>query len=283
MLDNRTDLDNIQAMLGNTNFEFVQGDITNYETCQKAVKGCDYVCHLAALISVDHSIEEPKPFWEINVGGTFNMLDASLNGGIKKFHYMSSCEMLGHIEYPEKATEDRAAYFPRSPYAASKLAAETYCKAYQATYNFPIVITRAFNVYGPRQNPGERGAMIAKFITRMLRNEPPMIFGDGTQSRDWTYVKDVANGIYLAVTSNNSAGELFHIASEVDRKVIDVANLLIKLFGKKMQPALINSRPGEMVRSCGDASKVKQILGWSQKVSFEDGVQETIEYFKNKV
>ncbi len=283
VLDITSNLENIQHLIGNPKFEFVQGDITNYETCKKVVEGCEYVCHLAALISVDHSIKEPKPFWETNVGGTFNILDASLNSGVKKFHYMSSCEMIGHIEHPDKATEERAVYFPRSPYAASKLAAETYCRAYQATYNFPIVITRAFNVYGPRQNPSERGAMIAKFITRMLRNEPPQIFGDGMQSRDWTFVKDVAEGIYLATMSNNSTGELFHIASEIDRKVIDVANLLIKTFGKNIQPAFINSRPGEMMRSCGDASKVKKILGWQQKVSFEEGIQKTIEYFKNKV
>lgn len=277
-------LENIEQVLKKNNVEFIRGDIRNRKICDRAVKDCEYVCHLAALISVDHSIEEPRPFWDVNVGGTFNILDAAYNEGVKKFQYMSSCEMLGHIDHPHKATEEWKTYIPRSPYAASKLAAETYCNSYFITYDFPIVITRAFNVFGPRQSPGARGAMIAKFITMVLNNEAPTIFGDGEQIRDWTYVKDVAEGIYMATTSKEGGGETFHLASGIDRKVIDVAKKIIEVCGKgdKLKLKFGDARLGELRRSCGDATKIKKIIGWEPKISFEDGIEKTVNFFKNQ-
>jgi len=283
ILDQQKKLDNIKNLLPNPRIEFVEGDIRNYDACKKAVNGCDFVSHLAALISVDHSIQEPRPFWDVNVGGTFNLIDASLNAKIKRFQYMSSCEMLGHIEYPNKATENWPTYIPRSPYAASKLAAETYCNSYHITYDFPVVITRAFNVFGPKQNPGSRGAVIAKFITTILQNQVPTIYGDGEQSRDWTFVKDIVDGIFKAINSDRTEGETIHLCSGIDRKVKDIAEKVIEICGKngKIKPVFIKERSGELRRSCGDYTKAKKLINWEPKVKFEDGLKLTLEYFKS--
>jgi UDP-N-acetylglucosamine/UDP-N-acetyl-alpha-D-glucosaminouronate 4-epimerase len=277
-------LENVEHLVKENRIEFLRGDVADPEVCKKAVRGCEMVSHIAALVSVDHSILDPRPFWEVNVEGTFNILDAAKNEGVRRFHLMSSCEMLGHIEPPAKANEDWPHYMPRSPYAASKLAAETYCRSYYITYGFPIVITRGFNVFGPRQRPGARGAMIASFITRVLDGKPPVINGDGEQTRDWTFVQDVANGIFAALTSDNAVGETIHLCNAKDHKVKDVAQLVIDTCGKgrELKPQYKDARAGEMRRSIGDNSKAKRLLNWEPKVSFEEGVSRTVEFFRQR-
>ncbi len=277
-------LENINRLIGENRIEFMRGDVADEDVCRKAVRGVDMVSHIAALVSVDHSIEEPRPYWEVNVKGTFNILDAAREEGVKRFHFMSSCEMLGTIEAPHKADENWQKYVPRSPYAASKLSAETYCRSYFITYDFPIVITRGFNIFGPRQRPGARGAMIASFITRVLDNKPPVVNGSGDQTRDWTFVEDVADGIFKALTSDKAVGETIHLCNGVDHRVKDVAELVIDVCGKRDQLKVEyqHSRAGEMMRSIGDNSKAKRLLGWEPRVSFEDGVKRAVDFFSEQ-
>jgi len=284
ILDVNIKKDNIKHLLSNPQLELVKGNICNPEVCKDAVKDCEIISHLAALISVDYSIEKPRPFWEVNVGGTFNLLEAATDAEAERFHYMSSCEIYGNIPEPKNADEDYPLCIPRSPYAASKYAAESYCRAYHATYDFPIVIIRAFNVFGPRQKIGARGAMIANFITRVLNDEPPLIFGEGKQSRDWSFVTDIADGIFKSLVSKKCVGETINLCNGIGRTVKDVALQTINICGKKgkIQPKIINARPGEVFRSVGDYSKAKKLLDWKPKIGFEEGLERTIKFFRSR-
>lgn len=282
-------LENVEHLLKENKIEFMRGDVADPAVCRKAVRGCDLVSHLAALASIDHSIQEPRPFWEVNVKGTFNLLDAAREEGVQRFHLHSSCEMLGSIEFPHKADEDWPVVMPRSPYAVSKMAQEAYCRTYYFTYDLPTVITRGFNAYGPRQKPAEKpggkGAMIPGFFMKVLKNKPPLIYGDGEQTRDFTYVKDIAEGIFRCFTSDRVIGETIHLCSGIDRKVRDVAQMVIDCCGKsdELKPEHISSRAGEMLRSIGDNSKAKKLLNWEPKVTFEDGLRNTADFFREQI
>lgn len=278
-------LENVEHLLKDNQIEFVRGDVADPAVCKKVVQGCDIVSHLAALASVDHSIQDPKPFWRTNVEGTFNIMDAARNEGVERFHLHSSCEMLGNVEYPNKADEDYPVYLPRSPYAVSKFASEAYCRTYYLTYDYPVVITRGFNTFGPRQKPGSKGAMIPSFLLRVLQDKPPVIYGDGEQTRDFTYVKDIAEGISRCYTSDKVIGETVHLCSGIDKKAIDVANLAIEISGKKgkLKPEHVDPRPGEMRRSIGDATKAKRLLNWQPTTDFEEGVRNTFDFLSEKL
>ncbi len=266
---------NIEHLKANSKLEIVSGDIRFPGECREAVSGCDLVVHLAALISVDYSIETPRPFWDTNVGGTFNMLDASLTEGVDRFIYMSSCEILGNIA-EGKADENYPIKLPRSPYAASKYAAELYCQSYLCTYGFPVVIIRGFNVFGPRQKPGERGAVIPTFISRTLENKPPTIHGDGAQIRDFTYVKDVVNSLAKALVVEGIEGEVIHICSGVGRTVNEIASKVIEACGADIKVFHTKGRAGQMERSVGDNAKAKKLLGWEPKFTFGEGLRLTV-------
>ncbi len=278
-------LENIEHLIKENKIEFVRGDVADYSVCKKAVRGCDVVSHLAALASVDHSIEEPKPFWETNVKGTFNILDAARVEGVERFHLHSSCEMLGDIESPYKAKENWPVYMPKSPYAVSKFSQEAYCRTYYLTYYYPIVITRGFNTYGPRQKAGSKGAVIPSFLLRVLNDKPPLIYGDGEQTRDYTYVKDIAEGIARCLTSDRVIGETIHLCSGIDRKASDVAQQVIDVCGKsdRLKPEHISARPGEMRRSIGDNSKAKKLLNWEPKMDFEEGVRNAADFISERI
>jgi len=269
----------IQHLLGNPKLEIVRGDVRIPNDCTEAVKGCDIVVHLAALISIDHSIEHSKTFWDINVGGTFNMLGASFSEDIDRFIYMSSCEILGNI--PEgKADENYPKKFLRSPYAASKYAAEAYCQGYYFAHKFPIVITRGFNVFGPRQKPGERGAVIPTFIKKALRNEPLLIYGDGNQIRDYLYVKDVADALAKAVITHGISGEVIHICSGIGRSINEIAPKIISICHSHSKLIHLEASPSEISRSVGDNTKAKKLLKWKPRFSFDDGLKKTVQWFK---
>lgn len=278
-------LENIHGLVDSKDVEFVRGDLSDASTCKKAVEGCDIVSHLAAQISIDKSIIDPERFFETNVGGTFRILEAAREAHVKKFHYMSTCEVLGLIDAPLKADENWPHPVPRSPYAASKFTAEAYCRSYNITFGLPVTITRSFNIFGPRQNPGSAGALIAKVSTKVLNGQSPEIYGDGKQTRDWTYVEDIVDGIYRCITTDGTEGELFHLASGVDREVGDVIQQIIKLCGRegKISPTRIAARLGELRRSVGNASKAKRVLKWEPRTDFETGLRKTVEFYKSRM
>jgi len=266
--------------------EFMQADVQNFDSIEKATQGCDAIMHYAALINVDQSIEGPRPFFDVNVFGTFNILEIARKRRIPLV-YKSTCEVFGNVPYPDKTNEDYR-LMPRSPYATSKLCAERYCLAYWITYGLPIAISRGFNTYGPRQKAGEYGAVIPKFITSILKGQPPTIFGDGSQTRDYVYVKDVAEADALIlealIEKKISGGEIFNVCTGVEHSIRDIAKKVIQICNTGInEPIFIKARPGEVRRSVGTYEKIKKILEWTPKTSFENGLKETVRYFTDNI
>lgn len=259
---------------------FVHGDIRNLEDCMIAVKDVEAVIHLAALINVDHSIDEPTAFYETNVQGTQNLLEAvRLEPSVKKLVYMSTCEVYGNV--PTGKVNEEALCIPRSPYASSKYAAERYCLCYHYTYGDPeIAILRGFNVFGPRQSYGVRGAVIAIFITNTLNQKPFYINGDGSQSRDYIYVKDIARGIVKAALTSGLDGEIINLACGQPRTIREIAYNILMLTESDLKPIYRKSRPGELMRSCGDAQKALKLLNWRPEGTFLNHLKETIAHYR---
>lgn len=260
--------------------DFMEGDIRHYDDCVRAVRGVDCIIHLAALINVDHSIQVPLDFYETNVRGTMNLLEAVRNEpSVKKFVYMSTCEVYGNKL--EGQLKETGLCDPRSPYAASKYAAERYCLSYYHTYKKPeITIVRGFNTFGPRQSYGVRGAVIAIFVTNVLNGIAPTIFGSGNQQRDYVPVGDMARGIVSAVLTRDLGGEIINLASGKSISINEIATTVLQLLGSVQKPNYIHSRAGEVMRSCGDPSKAKELLDWEVKKNFLEGLKDTIEYFR---
>ena len=265
--------------LGNE-IKLVKGDIRNFEDCREAVKGVDTIIHLAALIHVDRSIQEPLEFYETNVRGTMNLLEAVRHEpSVKKFVYMSTAEVYGNI--PWGLFKETDLCDARSPYAASKYAGERYCLSYYHTYGVPeITIIRGFNTFGPRQRYGSKGAVIAIFIVSVLMGKPPVIYGTGEQRRDYVYVRDMAKGIVKAALTPGLGGKIINLASGWTQSINEIAEEVLKVTDSKLKPERINARPGEVMRSCGDARKAFLLLGWRPETSFANGLQETVEYFR---
>jgi dTDP-glucose 4,6-dehydratase len=260
--------------------EFVHGDIRDIYDCREAVQNADVVLHLAALISVDQSIQEPQKFYETNVRGTVNLLEAiRLNSSVKKLVYMSSCECYGHI--PKGKANENHLCTPRSPYASSKYAAERFCLAYYLTYKKPeITVVRGFNIYGPRQSYGAKGAVIPTFILNALNKKPYYINGDGTQTRDYVHVSDTAKGVLAAAYQTGIGGEVFNLATGQETSIKDLSNKILDLAGHPFKPIHREARAGELMRSCGDASKARRVLGWKPTVRFDEGLKATFEWYK---
>ncbi|GAG81122.1 unnamed protein product, partial [marine sediment metagenome] len=209
-------LSNINHIIAHKDVEFKQADIRDFKSIEKTIKNCDAIMNYAALINVDESNQSPRLFFDVNVLGAFNVLELARKMNIPTL-YKSSSEVFGHVPYPDKANENYP-QVPRSPYAISKLCAERYNIVYHLTYDLPVTISRGFNTYGPRQNAGKFGAVIPKFITRVLDNKPPMIFGDGLQTRDYVFVKDMAQAdvmiLEALIDGKIPGGETFNICSD---------------------------------------------------------------------
>ena len=261
--------------------EFVCGNLRKIEDCREAVKDCEAIIHLAALINVDHSIREPLEFYETNVRGTMNLLEAArCEVFVKKLVYMSTCEVYGSSEGVLKET---ALCDTRSPYAASKYAGERYCLSYHHTYGEPeITIIRGFNMYGPRQSYGAKGAVIAIFTTLALMGKSPIVFGSGEQYRDYVYVKDTAQGVIEATLTEGLGGEIINLASGKTVTVNEIAEAIVEITGADVEIEYAPARPGELFRSCGNSEKARRLLGWAPAVGFYEGLQETVKYFKKQ-
>lgn len=263
--------------------EIMAGDISDQATCEKAVRGCELVSHLACLVNEDKSLGGTNTFWATNAGGTMNMLRAALMAKVSRFHYMSGPSLVGNVPPPSKAGEDWAIPAPQTPYAQVKLLGELCCQGYFKQYDLPIVIIRPFNVYGPRQSPLARGGMITRFILDVIKREPIRIDGDGEQSRDWLYVTDLVDAIYRCLATKGMEGEVFHVASGQDTKVRDVAKLVARVCGidYDLQPRFERGATAGIQRSCGDSSKARRLLGWMPSVDLKQGVELTFDYLNS--
>jgi len=274
---------NVDLFIDNPRYTFIKGDITDFDTCMKACEGVDYVLNQAAWGSVPRSIEMPLLYEEVNIRGTLNMMEAARRNGVKKFVYASSSSVYG--DEPNLPKKEGREGNLLSPYALTKMVDEQYGKIYSKLYGLDTYGLRYFNVYGRRQDPnGEYAAVIPKFIKQLLNDEQPMIYGDGKQSRDFTYIEDVIEANLRACKAPSEiAGEVFNVAFGGREYLIDVYNLICKALGKNIEPIFGPFRKGDIRHSNADISKAKERLGYNPSWSFEKGIEASIEWYKKNL
>lgn len=275
--------ENVDLFIDNPNYTFMKGDIRDLDTCMKACEGVDYVLHQAAWGSVPRSIEMPLLYNEINIKGTLNMMEAARQNKVKKFVYASSSSVYGdHLKLPKKEGEEGELL---SPYGLTKMVDEKYGNLYTKLYGLDTYGLRYFNVFGRRQDPyGAYAAVIPKFIKQLLNGERPTINGDGKQSRDFTYIENVIEANLKACkTSHEAAGQAYNVAYGGREYLIDIYNHLCKALDKEIEPIFGPDRPGDIKHSNADIIKAKEILGYNPKWSFERGIKEAIEWYKENL
>lgn len=268
--------ENIAPFKKNRNFELIEGDLRSYPTVRKAVKDVDYILHQGALPSVPRSVDDPITTNNVNILGTLNILEAAKEFGVKRVIYASSSSIYGDSKTLPK-TEDMSPN-PLSPYSLSKYVGERYCQIYYQIYGLETVCLRYFNVFGPNQDPtSQYSAAIPKFISLMKKDKSPIIYGDGLQSRDFTYVENVVEANILACQAdNNVAGEVFNIAFGKAFNLLQLVNIINKFLGKNIKPKFTKPRPGEIRHSLASIKKAKIQLGYKPKVDFVKGLQQLV-------
>jgi len=258
--------------------ELVEGDIRDFWTVIKAVEGVDFILHQAALTSVQRSIKNPLTTNEVNINGTLNLLEAAKIHQVKRFIYASSSSVYG--DTPTLPKVETMCPNPISPYAISKLAGEEYCQVFYKVYGLETVSLRYFNVFGPRQNPvSEYAGVIPRFIMALLNGNKPSIFGDGEQSRDFTYVENVVDANLSACKVSSVAGESINIACNQRHTLNQLWNNLVHLAGKRQEPAYTDPKPGDVRHSLGDIDKAKKLLNYQVKTDFEEGLKKTLDWY----
>lgn len=271
---------NIRHLLDKRNFKLITGDIRNFDLLEKNTRDVDAVFHLAAQIHVDRSIVEPKMTYDVNVLGTQNVLEVARMADVDKIIHASTSEVYGTAQYAPM-DENHPLSSPH-PYGASKTAADRMCHAYNETYGMNICILRSFNLYGPRQKDSGYGGVISLFANRVLNNMPPIVYGNGEATRDYTYISDIVTAYDLLLNYDGKMSSLgpINFGTGVDIKIIDLANLIIKILNKNLKPVHIEPRPGEVQRLIADNSKAKA-LGWSPKYGIEEGLIKFLDWYKN--
>jgi len=272
-------LENISGHLNDKNFKFIKADIRRLTEVEPIVKDADAIFHEAAVISVIRSFEDPAYTNDVNVSGTLNLLKASLNSNVKKFIYSSSCAVYGDAEAPHQSEENQT--FPKSPYAASKVSAENHCKTYSRLYGLEAIILRYFNAYGPRQSYGPYSGVITKFIDRLMIGEPPVIHGDGEQTRDFVNARDVVDANMLALERTGVPSDPINIGTGKATSIKDLANLLIDITGRKhLKPVFDQPRTGDIRHSCADISRARRVFGYEPKVPLREGLLKLLDAYK---
>ena len=263
--------------------ELIEGDLTSYHMVQRAIKGVDYILHQGALPSVPRSVNDPIASVNVNVIGTVNVLTAAVEEGVKRVVYASSSSIYG--DSPELPKHEGMLPAPKSPYAASKLAGEHLCRAFYESYGLETIILRYFNVFGPYQNShSQYAAVIPKFITAALSGQPVVIFGDGQQSRDFTFVDNVVEANLAAIDAPKEAlGKAFNIACGESFSLLELLGILEGILGRKIKRLFKEPQPGDVKHSRADISRAKKLLGYQPKIRFREGLQKTVEWFKDKL
>lgn len=265
--------------LGKDKFQLIRGDIRDKEICNKACEGIDYISLQAALRSVPKSMEDPESYNEVNIGGTLNMLQAASKNKVKRLVFASSSSIYGDTDqFPQLES-----HLPLliSPYALSKLTGEYYCRIFSEFFNVETVCLRYFNIFGPRQSlDDEYAVVIPKFIHCILHDQQPPIFGNGKQSRDFTYIDNVVSANFLSATTPGIKHEIFNVANGHDHSVLELVQKLNKIIGKNIEPKLLPIRAGDVFRTLADISKIESKLNFKALVDFDEGLKRTVEYFK---
>ena len=266
----RDNLDGVDA-------EVVEGELRSYERVHNAVRGAEVVFHLGALGSVPRSVQDPLTTSAVNVEGTLNVLLAARDEGVGRVVYASSSSVYGSAAM--LPAQEASPVDPVSPYGVAKLAAERYCVAFSRVYeSFETVVLRYFNVFGPRQSPhSQYAAVVPLFLTAIAAGEPLTIFGDGGQSRDFTYVQNVVEANLRAAEASGANGRIFNVAAGSPRSVNTLVETISELLGKPAERRFAPPRAGDLRDSYADISAAREILGWEPAVDFEDGLRRTAE------
>ncbi|MFL5360888.1 MAG: NAD-dependent epimerase/dehydratase family protein [Myxococcales bacterium] len=263
-------------------FRMVEGSIADPVAVEKAVSGAKQVFHLAAIPSVPVSMKEPERTTAVNVGGTVNVLEAARRAGTERVVLACSCAAYG--DGPEQPKHETLPVRPVSPYAAQKIACEVYAQTYTTAYGLPCVALRFFNVYGPRQDPkSEYSAAIPRFVTRLLTGEPPIVFGDGLQSRDFVHVKDVVRACLLATTSDRAPGAVVNVASGHSASLLELIELIRAAVGPQARGIGIEHlppRPGDVRASSADLTRARELLGFEPSISLAEGLADVVRSFR---
>lgn len=264
-------------------YEFIEGDLRDADSVRRATRDVEVVFHEGALGSVPRSVADPYTSMDVNTMGTLNVLNAAQENGVRRVIYASSSSVYGDNEVSPK--HEGLKPNPLSPYAVSKLSAEQLCQVFSRIYGLETVSFRYFNVFGPFQNPqSQYAAVVPKFLTALSNGERPTIYGDGLQSRGFTYVDNVVDGNVLALTTAAAVGEVMNLAADTTVTVLDMLKLIAQNMGVEANPIFEPPRTGDIRNSQADITLAKTVLGWQPKVNFEEGIRRTVQSFlKHKV
>ncbi len=267
--------------LDKNQFELIRGDIANELDCDRACEGVDYVLHQAGLKSVPKSLKDPKSYNDVNINGMLSLLQSSSKYKVKRFVFASSSSVYGNTDkFPQKEE-----HLPLliSPYALSKLAGEYYCRIFAEHFGVETVALRYFNVFGPKQAlDDEYSAVIPKFVYAILNDQAPTVFGDGLQSRDFTYIDNVVSANIIAATTPGLKHEVFNAAVGHEYTVLDIVAGINKALGKNVKPQFLPKRAGDIYRSNSDITKITSMTSYKPLVTFNDGLERTVDYFTRK-
>jgi len=265
-------LENLQHHVKNGKVDFFKGDVGNEKLVNRLVKRADAVVHLAAITSVQFSVSHPLLTNKVNVEGTLNLLKACLDGDVQRFLFVSSCAVYGEPCY--FPVDEKHPTRPLSPYAASKVAAEYYCRAFMHSYGLETVVLRPFNVYGPRQRKEDLySGVITRFAENLFYGKPLVVYGDGSQTRDFVHVHDVAEAVWLALNVKAVEGQVFNVGSGRPVEINKLAKMLVEFVGACVEIMYEEPRVGDLKHSHADVTKAKRILGYKPKISLETGLR----------
>jgi UDP-glucose 4-epimerase len=271
-------LANIDRLVQGGDVDLVRGSILDRSLLREAFKGADYIFHLAALPSVARSVKDPLSTNEVNIEGTLNVLIEARDANVGKVVTASSSSVYG--DTPTLPKDESMRPNPRSPYAISKLAGEHYCHVFSELYGLATICLRYFNVFGPHQDPrSEYAAVIPRFISSVLNGEPPLMYGDGAQTRDFTFVQDVVDANLLAMESDVEGA--FNISGGRQTSIEELAWMIINAMGSDVEPVKGPRRPGDILHSVADITAARDAFGYRPEHSLEDGLEVTIEWFSS--
>ncbi len=273
-------LENLKDIEKNKNYKFVKGDIADKELVHGLVKDSDVIVNFAAESHVDRSILDSSDFIRTNIVGTHNLLEAAKKNGLKRFHHISTDEVFGHLWPDDPAFNERTPYAPRSPYSASKAASDHLVRAYFHTHGLPITISNCSNNYGPFHFPEK---LIPLAITNLIEGKKIPVYGDGMQVRDWLFVEDHCEAIDLII-QKGKIGETYCIGGNSEKTNMEIVKKILELLNKGEEMIeYVKDRPGHDRRYAIDFSKIRSELNWQPQTSFEDGMRETVDWYKTNV
>lgn len=271
--------ENILPLMKDKNLTMIEGDLRSFHIVRSAVKGVDYILHQGALPSVPRSINDPITSNDVNILGMLNILEAAKEFGVKRVVVASSSSIYGNSESLPKV--ETMPINPMSPYALTKYAQERYCQIFSQIYGLETVALRYFNVFGPRQDPtSQYSAVIPKFIRLIMADKEPVIYGDGSQSRDFTFVENNVWANIQACTAPKAAGEVINIACGERYTLIELVQMINEILGKNIEPKFETDRAGDVKHSLAGIEKAKDLLSYEVRVDFKEGLRRTVEYFR---